>query len=78
MTQVASLVCDYDIFTVEVTKNYTQEAWYESLKELMIMAGADNKNMVFMMIDNQIGDRTYIFEDLNNLLNISDIPNLFI
>ena len=44
----------------------------------MIMAGADNKNMVFMMTDNQIGDRTYIFEDLNNLLNISDIPNLFI
>jgi dynein heavy chain len=43
----------------------------------MIKAGSDAKNVVFMIADNQIGDRTYIYEDLNNMLNISDIPNLF-
>lgn len=43
----------------------------------MTKAGSDCKNTVFMIADNQIGERTYIYEDLNNLLNVGDIPNLF-
>jgi len=32
--------------------------------------------VVFTISDNSIGNRNYIYEDLNSLLNIGDIPNL--
>ena len=48
------------------------------MKSLLTKAGADGKNILFMFSDAQVGsERSYIYEDLNNMLNTGDIPNLF-
>ena len=40
------------------------------------MAGEAGKNVVFLFSDTQIKEEAYV-EDLSNLLNTSEVPNLF-
>jgi len=40
LTKLASLVCDYDIFTVQISKQYNLDQWQEDMKILMLKAGA--------------------------------------
>lgn len=46
------------------------------MQKLMVSAGADNKEISFCISDSQI-KKPFILEDVNNLLNTGDIPNLF-
>ena len=46
------------------------------MKRLLLLAGQDNKNSVFLLTDSQI-KFSFMLEDINNLLNAGDIPNLF-
>ena len=46
------------------------------MKKLLLLAGQDNKHCVFMLSDTQI-KFGFMLEDINNLLNSGDIPNLF-
>lgn len=48
------------------------------MQKLLITAGADHKEIAFMISDSQISDKnSFILEDINNLLNSGDIPSLF-
>ena len=38
--------------------------------------GVDQQQSLFIMVDNQIFDER-ILEDINNILNIGEVPNLF-
>ena len=40
------------------------------------MTGADNKEACFVLADSHI-KKPFILEDVNNLLNTGDIPNLY-
>lgn len=42
----------------------------------MIQAGVDSKESVFVISDSQMS-KSFVLEDLNNLLNSGDIPNVF-
>ena len=57
-------------------KELTPLEWYEFLKKMMKTVGQENKQVVFLVSDSQIRDDRY-FEDINSLLNIGEIPNLF-
>ena len=57
-------------------KELTQLEWYEFLKKMLKTVGQDNKPVVFLASDSQIREDKY-FEDINSLLNIGEIPNLF-
>jgi dynein heavy chain len=46
------------------------------MKRLLILAGQDNKNSVFLLSDSQM-KFGFMLEDINNLLNSGEIPNLF-
>ncbi len=50
--------------------------WYEFLKRMLKTVGQEMKQVVFLVSDSQIRDDRY-FEDINSLLNIGEIPNLF-
>lgn len=47
------------------------------MKELMFTAGIDGKSICFLMTDTQIINESFI-EDINNLLNTGEIPNLWL
>lgn len=46
------------------------------MQKLIIAAGAENKDITFCLSDSHI-KKPFILEDVNNLLNTGDIPNLF-
>lgn len=61
---------------MEIEKELTQLEWYEFLRKWLKIAGVEDKKVVFLITDSQINDDKY-FEDINNLLNIGEIPNLY-
>jgi len=46
------------------------------MKRLLTLAGQDSKNSVFLLTDSQM-NFSFMLEDINNLLNSGEIPNLF-
>ncbi|XP_077979573.1 dynein axonemal heavy chain 3-like isoform X2 [Glandiceps talaboti] len=75
-TKLATFMADYDLFMIEITKNYTSNEWRDDIRKLMVKAGAEGKQTVFLFSDSQIKDESFV-EDINMILNTADIPNLF-
>lgn len=50
--------------------------WHENLKEILMNAGAKNLSTVFLFSDSQIVTETFL-EDINNILNSGEVPNLY-
>lgn len=75
-TKLATFINDYVLFQIELTKNYSMSDWRDDLKRLMIKAGIEGRNLVFLFNDSQIKDEAML-EDINMLLNTGDVPNMF-
>lgn len=54
MTRMASSIQGYNIFSIEITKNYKDPQWKEDIKKLLKTAGAKNLPVVFLFSDTQI------------------------
>eukprot|EP00435_Cladocopium_sp_Y103_P021055 s1702_g5.t1 len=61
---------------IEIARGYDQVAFREDLKKLLIGAGGKGEKTVFLFSDSQIKSEGFV-EDLNNLLNTGEVPNLF-
>ena len=75
LTRLASSIAEFTTFTIEITKSYRLLEWRDDLKALLLKAGLDGKKMVFLFDDAQIVDETFV-EDINNILNSGEVPNL--
>uniref|UniRef100_A0A5S6LE06 Protein MCM10 homolog n=1 Tax=Xenopus tropicalis TaxID=8364 RepID=A0A5S6LE06_XENTR len=75
-TKLATFMNSFELFQIEITKNYTISEWRDDVKKVMLQAGVAGKNTVFLFCDNQIKDEGFV-EDINMLLNTGDIPNIF-
>jgi dynein heavy chain len=78
LTKLASSIRGYTLFSIEITKNYRDIQWKEDLKKVLKMAGAKSKpgeGVVFLFSDTQIVKESFL-EDLNNILNTGEVPNL--
>ena len=72
------LLCraEYDLFQIELAKNYGIPEWREDIKNCLMKAGAENTQVVFLFSDTQIKSESFL-EDLNNILNAGDVPNIY-
>uniref|UniRef100_A0A8C5QWI6 Dynein axonemal heavy chain 3 n=3 Tax=Leptobrachium TaxID=161697 RepID=A0A8C5QWI6_9ANUR len=75
-TKLATFINSFELFQIEITKNYTVSEWRDDIKKIMLQAGVAGKNTVFLFCDNQIKDEVFV-EDINMLLNTGDVPNIF-
>lgn len=50
--------------------------WREDCKKALMQAGAENKQTSFLFVDTQIVNEQML-EDINNILNSGDVPNLY-
>lgn len=53
-TKLAAFMSDFELFQIEITKNYTSSEWREDLRKMMRRAGEEGTSTVFLFGDHQI------------------------
>jgi len=76
LSKLASFICMYTVFQIEVSKNYKRNEFREDLKKLYSQAGILNKETTFILVDTQVAEETFL-EDINNILSSGEVPNLY-
>eukprot|EP00501_MAST-03F_sp_TOSAG23-6_P001833 GSMAST32.ASY1.ANO1.1911.1 assembled CDS len=76
LTRLATFVAQYKCISIEITRGYGFTEWREDIKTLLMTAGADNKQVVFLYSDTQVVMESCL-EDVNNILNSGEVPNIF-
>ena len=76
LTRLASHICGYKCFQIELARGYNYSSFHDDLKKLYEQAGVKNQNTVFLFTDTQIVVEEFL-EDINNILNSGEVPNLF-
>ncbi|CAM9395368.1 unnamed protein product, partial [Hapterophycus canaliculatus] len=61
---------------VEISKGYAVSDWRDDVKRCLLGAGLKNKPTTFLFSDVQIVNEVML-EDINNILNAGDVPNLY-
>ncbi|KAG5489239.1 hypothetical protein GH5_00103 [Leishmania sp. Ghana 2012 LV757] len=77
LSRLAAHLNEYELFQVEIAKGYTMSAWREDLKTVLRRVALQRKQTLFLFTDTQIVHEAML-EDVNNLLNSGEVPNLFV
>ena len=76
LSRLGSFIANYKISQIEVIKGYNMTNWREDIKKVLMTAGVENKPLTFLFVDTQIINEQML-EDINNILNSGDVPNLY-
>jgi dynein heavy chain len=76
LTRLSSFILEYIFFQIELTNGYGRADFHENIKEQMLVAGVEGKPVSWVFPDSQIVEESFV-EDINNILNSGDIPNLW-
>jgi len=75
LTILASFIYEYSPMSIENTDTMQEKDWKDKVRD-MLREPFMGKEIIYMMGDAQMGNTSYV-EDINNLLNNGEIPNLF-
>lgn len=76
LTRLAASIEEFEVLQVEIVKGYGVMEWADDLKRALRLAGEANKQVIFLLADTQIQWEGMV-EDISNLLNTGEVPNLF-
>jgi dynein heavy chain len=75
LIKLGSYIYNMEFKQIEIVKGYGVNNFREYVKEMMFTTGVNGTAIAFTMTDSQILSETFL-EDLNNVLNTGEIPNL--
>jgi dynein heavy chain len=76
LSMLSTYMADYTLYTIQIAKGYGKNEWRENLRECLLLAGLQDKPVVFLFDDTQIIFES-MTEDVNAILNSGDVPNLY-
>ncbi|DAZ98018.1 TPA: hypothetical protein N0F65_004508 [Lagenidium giganteum] len=76
LARLASFMVEAKCTQIEITRGYGSNEFHEDLKKMMVTAGVGGTSTVFLFTDSQIVEESFL-EDINNVLNSGEVPNLF-
>lgn len=76
LASLATYIADYELFMIEIQKSYGIKEWKEDMVNMFMKGGVDERGTAFLFSDTHIVNETFL-EDVNNILNNGEIPNLF-
>jgi dynein heavy chain len=76
VSTLASFVVDYETFSIEISKSYGTSDWQDDMRRLLMTCGTKQQRTTFLFSDTQVQNETFL-EDISNILNTGEIPNLF-
>ena len=75
LLKLGSYIYNMEFKQIEIVKGYGVSNFREFVKEMMFTSGVQGTPIAFTITDSQILSETFL-EDLNNVLNTGEIPNL--
>jgi dynein heavy chain len=69
-------------FSIEISKSYREKEWHDDIRDNLLKRagvgpdGGGGQPVAFLFSDTQLVKESFL-EDINNLLNSGEIPNLF-
>jgi dynein heavy chain len=75
LTRLATYMQGYQLREMDVQKDVMYNDWQDFLKEIFQNSGSKNIKSTILVTDNQL-NKNIFYEDINNILNIGEIPNL--
>ena len=76
LSRLATKMGDFEIFQIEIKKVYGKTEFREDLKTLFKTCGSKGEPTTFIFTDNSIKEESFL-EDINNILNTGEVPNIF-
>jgi dynein heavy chain len=76
LARLANYIQGYELFQVELTKNYGMKSWRDDLKKLLMWCGVEEKPHSFLFSDSQITNETML-ENINQLINSGDVTGIY-
>lgn len=75
-TRIAAHIMDYELYQIELTRNYAYSDWCVFLKEMLMKVGGSESHAVFLFTDAQMKFHNFL-GDISNLLESGEILHLF-
>ena len=76
LTRLASYLAGHECVQISIDRNYKHPQFREDLKLLFDKAGVQNKNVTFLFSDTEIISESFL-EDVSNILNSGEVPNMY-
>lgn len=75
-TRLAAHIMDYELFQIELTRNYTMDEWTAFLKRMLLKVSSTESHGVFLITCAQMKYVQFL-DDISNLLECGEVLRLF-